>query len=77
MNEKMIKNLDHLEGRTKRNGEVLESKGASDSVHLWHQHLGHMSEKGLKVLVDRKSLPSLKFLNLNFCKYCVFGKRCR
>ena len=36
-----------------------------------------MSEKGLKVLIDRKSLPSLKFLNLNFCKYCVFGKKCR
>ena len=30
-----------------------------------------------KVLVDRKSLPSLKFLNLNFCKYCLFGKQCR
>jgi hypothetical protein len=36
-----------------------------------------MSEKGIKVLVDRKSLPSLKFLNLNFYKYCVFGKQCR
>jgi transposase InsO family protein len=36
-----------------------------------------MSKKGLKVLVDLKSLPSLKFLNLNFYKYCVFGKQCR
>ena len=50
---------------------------ASDFVCLWHQRLGHMSEKGLKVLVERKSLPSLKFLNLNFYKYCVFGKQCR
>jgi hypothetical protein len=25
-----------------------------------------MREKGLKVMVDSKSLPSLKFLNLNF-----------
>jgi transposase InsO family protein len=56
---------------------VVASEDASDSVRLWHQRLGHMSEKGLKVLVDRKSLPSLKFLNLNFCKYCVFGKQCR
>ena len=74
MNEKMMKNLDHLEGRTKMNREVLESKGASDSVHLWHQCLGHMSVKGLKVLVYHKSPPSLKFMNLNFFKYCVFGK---
>ena len=49
----------------------------SDSFSLWNQCLGHMSEKGLEVLVDRKSLPSLKFLNLNFYKYCVFGKQCR
>jgi len=53
---------------------VVASENASDSVRLWHQHLGHMSEKGLKVLVDRKSLPSLKFMNLNFYKYRVFGK---
>jgi len=63
MNEKRIRNLYQLEGRTKMNQEVLASKGASDSVHLWHQCLGHMSDKGLKVLVDRKSLPILKFLN--------------
>jgi hypothetical protein len=56
---------------------VVASEGESDFVRLWHQHLGHMSEKGLKVLVDCKSLPSLKFLNFNFCKYCVFGKQCR
>jgi hypothetical protein len=56
---------------------VVASEDAIESVHLWHQRLGHMSEKGLKVLVDRKSLPSLKFLNLNFYKYCVFGKQCR
>jgi transposase InsO family protein len=56
---------------------VVASEDASDYVHLWHQCLSHMSEKWLKVLVDRKSLPSLKFMNLNFCKYCVFGKKCR
>jgi hypothetical protein len=56
---------------------MVASEGESDSLCLCHQCLGHMSEKGLKVLVDRKSLPSLKFLNLNFCKYCVFGKQCR
>jgi hypothetical protein len=53
---------------------VVASKDENDYVCLWHHNLDHMSEKGLKVLVDRKSLPSLKFLNLNFCKYCVFGK---
>jgi hypothetical protein len=74
MKAKRIRNLYQLEGRIEVNQEVVAYEDASDSVRLWHQHLGHMSEKGLKVLVDRKSLPSLKFLNLNLCKYCVFGK---
>jgi hypothetical protein len=56
---------------------VIAYEDESESIFLWHQCLGHMSEKGLKVLVDHKSLPSLKFLNLNFYKYCVFGKQCR
>jgi hypothetical protein len=56
---------------------MVSSEDEIESIRLWHQCLGHMSEKGLKVLVDRKSLPSLKFLNLNFCKYFVFGKQCR
>jgi hypothetical protein len=73
MKAKRIRNLYHLQGRTEINQAVLASEGASDSSCLWHQRLGHMSEKGLKVPIDRKSLPSLKFLDLNFCKYCVFG----
>jgi hypothetical protein len=77
MKEKRIRKLYWLEGRIEVNQAVVASEDESDSVLLWHQHLGHMSEKGLKVLVDLKSLPSLKFLNLNFCKYCVFGKQCR
>jgi hypothetical protein len=77
MKAKRIGNLYQLEGRTKINQAVVAYEGGSNSIHLWNQHLGHMCEKGIKVLVDRKSLPSLKFLNLNFCKYCVFGKQCR
>jgi hypothetical protein len=71
--ENRNENLYQLEGRTEINQEVVTYEGVSDFTHLWYYHLIHMSDKGLKVLVDRKSLPSLKFLNLNFYKYCVFG----
>jgi hypothetical protein len=36
-----------------------------------------MSEQGLKVLTNRKLLPSLKSLKLDFCKHCVYGKQNR
>ena len=56
---------------------MVVSKGESNSTHLWRQCFGHMREKGIKVLVDHKLLPTLKSLNLNFCKHCIYGKQCR
>jgi hypothetical protein len=53
------------------------SENDNDSVQLWHQRLGHMRERGLKVLTDRKLLPSLKSLNLDFYKHCIYGKQNR
>jgi hypothetical protein len=77
MKDKKVRNLYQLEGRTESDQGTIISESASDSTCLWHQCLFHMSEKGLKVPVDRKLLPSLKSLNLNFCKHFVFGKQCR
>ena len=72
-----IGNLYKLEGSSEVSQVAVVSEAASDPACLWHQRLGHMSEKGLKVLMDRKLLPSIKFLNFNFCKHCVFGKQAR
>jgi hypothetical protein len=41
---------------------------------LWHHMLGHMSEKGMKILHKRNLLPDLKQIDLDFCKHCVYGK---
>ena len=70
-------NLYKLVGRTQVNGIELVYEEESGSIHLWHQRLGHMSEEGLKVLMNRKLLPNLKTLNLMFCKHCIYGKQCR
>ena len=64
-------------GRTQINGTTLVSEEESGSTQLWHQRLGHMSEKGLQVLMNRKLLPNLKTLNFVFCKHCIYGKQCR
>jgi Fe-S cluster assembly iron-binding protein IscA len=77
MKAKRIENLYQLEGRTESDHATTISENTNDSTRLWHQRLGHMSEKGLKVLVDRKLLPSLKSLNLDFCKHCIYPKHSR
>jgi len=69
-----IGNLYKLEGRTQINEVVMVSKEENEATHLWHQILGHMREKGLKVPINHKLLPYLKSFYLNFRKQCVFGK---
>ncbi|KAJ0726248.1 putative RNA-directed DNA polymerase [Helianthus annuus] len=42
---------------------------------LWHQRLGHMSEKGMKMLVTKGKLPELKQVESEFCEPCILGKK--
>jgi hypothetical protein len=44
---------------------------------LWHHRLGHMSEKGMKILHKRNLLLDLKQIDLDFCEHCVYGKQKR
>ncbi|KAE8735455.1 hypothetical protein F3Y22_tig00000340pilonHSYRG00428 [Hibiscus syriacus] len=43
--------------------------------NLWHQRLGHMSEKGMKILLSKGKLPDLKNVDVGLCEYCIFGKQ--
>ena len=42
-----------------------------NSVDMWHKCLGHMREKGLKILVGKNLLPSLRSYNLELCEHCL------
>ena len=77
MKARRTRNLYKLVGRTQVNGIALVSEEESGPTQLWHQRLGHMSEKGLQVLMNRKLLPNLKTLNFVFCKHCIYGKQCK
>ncbi|XP_070002053.1 uncharacterized mitochondrial protein AtMg00300-like [Nicotiana sylvestris] len=44
---------------------------------LWHRRLGHMSEKGMKLLASKKKLSNLKHVELGLCEDCIYGKQKR
>ena len=44
---------------------------------LWHNRIGHMSEKGMKVLNSKKVLTGLKCVNMDFYESCLYGKQKR
>ena len=49
----------------------------NSSPSLWHRSLGHMSEKGLKILAKKKCIPFAKGTLFNPCDYCLLGKQHR
>ena len=57
---------------SKRDVNVVEES----SSDFWHRWLGHMSEKGLSILVKNNSIPG-KGMQLNTCTNCFVGKQHR
>ncbi|KAE8696710.1 Tyrosine decarboxylase 1 [Hibiscus syriacus] len=73
--EKIAANLYMLKGETLVEAEVSVASCSSDSTMLWHQKLGHMSEQGMKVLVEQKLLPGLTKVSLPLCEHCITSKQ--
>uniref|UniRef100_A0A2N9EY29 CCHC-type domain-containing protein n=1 Tax=Fagus sylvatica TaxID=28930 RepID=A0A2N9EY29_FAGSY len=48
---------------------------AGTNTNLWHRRLGHMSEKGMKVLLSKGKLPELKSVEFDMCESCILGKQ--
>ena len=42
---------------------------------LWHKRLGHMSTKGMRMLVAKGELEGLKSVDMGLCESCVMGKQ--
>ena len=52
---------------------AVVAEGAFGSC-LWHNRLGHMSTKGMKMLVAKGELEGLKSVDMGLCESCVLGK---
>ncbi|KAG6644691.1 hypothetical protein CIPAW_08G070400 [Carya illinoinensis] len=48
---------------------------ADANANLWHQRLGHISEKGMKVLLSKGKLPKLESTDFDMCEGCIFEKQ--
>ena len=48
---------------------------ASTNTSLWHRRLGHMSEKGMKLLLLKGKLPELKSIDFDMYESCILGKQ--
>lgn len=46
-----------------------------NKVGLWNQRLGHMTKKGLNVMLTRDQLSILEVVDLAFCENFLYGKQ--
>ena len=58
-----------------RDTNVVAEAGTDAS--LWHHRLGHMSEKGMKMLLSKEKLQELKSINFDMCESYILGKQKR
>ena len=55
--------------------DTITVADASIDTSLWHRRLGHMSEKGMKMLLLKGKLPKLKSIDFDMCESCILGKQ--
>jgi len=55
--------------------DMISVAEVGNSSSLWHQRLGHMSEKEMKLMVSKGKITNLKHVDIGSCKHCMFGKQ--
>uniref|UniRef100_A0A2N9I546 Integrase catalytic domain-containing protein n=1 Tax=Fagus sylvatica TaxID=28930 RepID=A0A2N9I546_FAGSY len=55
--------------------DMIAVAEAGTDTNLWHCRLGHMSEKGMKVLLSKGKLLELKSVEFDMCESCILGKQ--
>ena len=55
--------------------DTIAVTDASTNTSLWHLRLGHMSEKGMKMLLSKGKLSELKSIDFNMCESYILGKQ--
>ena len=62
---------------TSESRDTISIADSSVDSKLWHRRLGHMSEKGIKLLASKGKLPDLKSVDVGLCEDCIYGKHKR
>ena len=75
---------DRVLARGKKTGTLYITSSPRDTIavadtstdtSLWHYRLGHMSEKGMKMLLSKGKLLELKSIDFDMCESYILGKQ--
>ena len=63
--------------KTTLSKDCIALVGSENDTMTWHRRLGHMSEKGMKMMLERGMLHGLTSLEMGQCEDCILGKQTR
>ena len=56
-------------------GDIAAVAAGNDDARLWHNRLGHMSQKRMKELLLKGKLPKLKNVHFDMCESRIMKKQ--
>ncbi|XP_020272229.1 uncharacterized protein LOC109847412 [Asparagus officinalis] len=62
---------------TSHASNTLAIAACKESANLWHNRLGHMSKKGMKILHSEGKLTNIDLVEVGVYEDCIFGKQKR
>jgi len=57
--------------------DMISVVEVDNSSSLWHRRLGHMSEKGMKLMISKCKIPNLKHVDIGPCEHVSLESRKR
>ena len=59
---------------TTNDKDIMELANSKIDSKVWHYRLGHMSEKGMRVLAAKGKLADLKSIDVGLCEDYILRK---
>ena len=60
---------------TANDKDIVAVANSTEDSKIWHCRLGHMSEKGMKIMTTKENLGDLKSIDIGLCEDCIMGKQ--
>ena len=59
---------------TANDKDIVAVANSAEDSKVWHCRLGHMSEKGMKIMTTKGKLGDLKSIDIGLCEDCIMEK---
>jgi hypothetical protein len=64
-----------LKSKLQKEDIVATATKEDPTTNFCHKILGHLTQRGLKILAGQKLFPRIKRAEFKLCEYCIMGRQ--